>query len=61
MGRIQKRMGYALLQFKKGMKGQQLEDGKGVGGAGRLTRDTIKNFKITMALPLGKIKVTCKV
>ena len=54
-------MGYALLPFKKGMKGQQLEDGKGVGGAGRLTQDTIKKMKITMALPLGKIKVTCKV
>ncbi len=42
VGHIQKRMGSALLQYKKNMKGQQLEHGKGVGGAGRLTQDKEK-------------------
>ena len=37
IGHIQKRMGTALRQYKNNCRGTKLSDGKGVGGAGRLT------------------------
>ena len=37
VGHIRKRMGAALLEYKKRTKGQKLADRKGVGGAKRLT------------------------
>ena len=45
VGHIQKRMGSALLDYKKSMKGRKLSDGKGVGGAHRLTEDMIKRIQ----------------
>ena len=56
VGHVQKRIGYALLQYKKGMKGQQLEDGKGLGGAGRLTQDTIKKIQNYYGLAIRQNK-----
>ena len=56
VGHVQKRLGYALLQYKKGMKGQQLKDGKGVGGAGRLTQDTIKKIQNYYGLAIRQNK-----
>ena len=47
VGHVQKRMGTALRKYKKDMKGRKLADGKGVGGAGRLTDkviDRIQNY-----------------
>ena len=37
IGHIQKRMGTALRKYKNNHRGTRLSDGKGVGGAGRLT------------------------
>ena len=45
VGHVQKRIGSALEAYKKGMKGKVLSDGKGVGGAGRLTKDMIKRIQ----------------
>ena len=45
VGHVQKRMGSALTEFKKSMKGKKLSDGKGVGGAGRLTDDVVKKIQ----------------
>ena len=45
MGHVLKQIGCALLQYKKDMKGWQLQDGKGVRGTGRLTQDTIKKIQ----------------
>lgn len=45
VGHIQKRMGTALDAYKKSMRGKKLNDGKGVGGAGRLTQDVIKRIQ----------------
>ena len=56
VGQIQKRLGSALLQYKKNMKGQQLADGKGVGGAGRLTQDTIKRIQNYYGLAIRQNK-----
>ena len=47
VGHVQKRMGTRLRDYKKRMRGRKLSDGKGVGGAGRLTDkiiDKIQNF-----------------
>ena len=47
MGHVQKRIGTALRKYKKDMKGKKLEDGKGIGGKGRLTDkvvDKIQNY-----------------
>lgn len=47
VGHVQKRIGTALRKYKKDMKGKKLEDGKGVGGKGRLIDkvvDKIQNY-----------------
>ena len=41
LGHIQKRMGNALRNLTRDMKGKKLDDGKTVGGAGRLTKNKI--------------------
>eukprot|EP00112_Aurelia_sp_Birch-Aquarium-sp1_P021080 Seg5580.2 transcript_id=Seg5580.2/GoldUCD/mRNA.D3Y31 product="hypothetical protein" protein_id=Seg5580.2/GoldUCD/D3Y31 len=45
VGHVQKRMGAALTKYKQDMKGTKLLDGKGVGGAGRLTLEIIKKIQ----------------
>ena len=45
VGHVQKRMGAALTEFKRRMKGTKLSDGKGVAGAGRLTNQMIKKLQ----------------
>ena len=45
VGHVQKRMGAALTKYRKEMKGTKLLDGKGVGGAGRLTLEMIKKIQ----------------
>ena len=45
IGHIQKRMGAALRRFVTNMKGKKLEDGKTVGGKGRLTKDRINSIQ----------------
>ena len=56
VGHVQTRIGYALPQYKKGMKVQQLEDGKGAGGAGWLTQDTIKTIQNYYGLAIRQNK-----
>ena len=56
VGHIQKRMGSALLDYKKGMKGRKLSDGKGVGGAHRLTEDMIKRIQNYYGLSIRQNK-----
>ena len=46
IGHIQKRMGSALRLCVASMKGKRLDDGKTVGGKGRLTKDRINSVKI---------------
>lgn len=41
VGHIQKRMGRYLLELCKSLKGQKLDDGKPIGGKGRLTKSEI--------------------
>eukprot|EP00794_Sanderia_malayensis_P013660 gene13659-15089_t len=60
VGHIQKRMGSALLQYKKNMKGKKLSDGKGVGGAGRLTKDVIKQIQNYYGLAIRQNKGNLK-
>ena len=45
VGHIQKGIGTAFNEYKKGMKGKKLADEKTVGGAGRLTQDVIKRIQ----------------
>ena len=45
VGHVQKRMGAALTEFKRKMKGTKLSDGKGVAGAGRLANQMIKKLQ----------------
>ena len=56
VGHIQKRMGTALLDYKKNMRGQKLSDGKGVGGAQRLTQDMIKRIQNYYGLAIRQNK-----
>ena len=56
VGRIQKRMGSALMQYKKNMKGKKLAVGKGVGGAGRLTQDMINRVQNYYGLAIRQNK-----
>ena len=47
VGHVQKRVGSRLRRLKTEYKGTKLEDGKGIGGAGRLTDtkiDTLQNY-----------------
>ncbi len=60
VGHVQKRMGAALLDYKKANKGKKLADGKNVGGQGRLTDEVIKRFKTTMVLLTVKTQVTSR-
>ena len=54
VGHVQKRMGRHLLNLKARTKGK-LEDGKPIGGHGRLTETKIKNYKYIMAFQYVKI------
>ena len=45
VGHVQKRMGTALDEYKKMMRGMKLSYGEGEGGAGRLTQDMIKRIQ----------------
>ena len=45
VGHVQKRMGAALMEYKKSRKGKKLADGKNVGGQGRLTDESIKKIQ----------------
>ena len=56
VGHIQKRIGAALLEYKKKMKGQKLADGKGVGGAQRLTEGMIKRIQNYYGLSIRQNK-----
>ncbi|KAJ4432440.1 hypothetical protein ANN_21059 [Periplaneta americana] len=49
VGHVQKRMGSRLLKLTKDMKGKKLEDGKGIGGAGRLTKKEIQSIQMYYA------------
>ena len=47
VGHVQRRIGRALREFKRKMKGKKLEDNRPVGGRGRLTDvliDRIQNY-----------------
>ncbi len=47
VGNVQKRCGTSLRKLKNVSKGKKLSDGKGLGGAGRLTDklvDTLQNY-----------------
>lgn len=46
IGHIQKRMGMSLCNYKNKARGSKLEDGKGVGGAGRLTDPAIDRMQM---------------
>ncbi|KAJ4447244.1 hypothetical protein ANN_09248 [Periplaneta americana] len=46
VGHVQKHMGSRLLKLTKDMKGKKLEDGKGIGGAGRLTKKEIQSIQM---------------
>lgn len=46
VGHIQKRMGTQLRNLKKTLSGKKLEDGKGIGGYGRLTDALINKLQI---------------
>ncbi|KAJ4449279.1 hypothetical protein ANN_00677 [Periplaneta americana] len=46
VGHVQKRMGSRLLKLTKDMKGKKLEDGKGIGGAGGLTKKEIQSIQM---------------
>ena len=56
VGHIQKRMGTALTEYKKGMKGKKLADEKTVGGAGRLTQEVIKRIQNYYGFAIRKNK-----
>ena len=56
VGHIQKRMGSALLEYKKNKKGLKLSDGKGIGGAGRLTQDVIERIQNYYGLAIRQNK-----
>jgi len=45
VGHVQKRMGAALMEYKKSRKGKKLADGKNLGGQGRLTEESIKKIQ----------------
>eukprot|EP00794_Sanderia_malayensis_P019336 gene19336-21256_t len=60
VGHIQKRMGAALLEYKKKMKGQKLSDGKNVGGPQRLTKDLIKRIQNYYGLSIRQNKGNLK-
>ena len=50
VGHIQKRIGRALREYKKKMKGKTLQDGKAVSGKGRLTDVMVdRNSKLLRA------------
>ena len=49
-------MGAALLEYKKRMKGQKRADGKGVGGANRLTEGMIKRIQNYCGLSIRQNK-----
>ena len=53
MGHIQKRMGTALRELKRKNKGMKLNDGKTIGGKGRLTNVIIDKIQNYMDRPLG--------
>ena len=64
IGHVQKRLGTALRKLKKDLKGQKLDDGKPVGGAGRLTDgmiDTLQQY-YGMAIRdnVGDLQATAK-
>lgn len=46
VGHVQKRMGTRLRNLKKKLSGKKLEDGKGIGGVGRLTDPIIDKFQV---------------
>ena len=45
MGHVQKRMGTALRNLKVQYRGQELSDGKTIGGTGRLTDSRINSLQ----------------
>ena len=45
LGHVQKRMGKALLELISKMRGHKLDDGKSVGGKGRLTRRMVDHIQ----------------
>ena len=45
VGHVQKRLGTNLREYKRKGKGQKLSDGKGIGGAGRLTDKVIDKMQ----------------
>ena len=45
IGHVHKRMGSALLELKQRMRGRKLDDGKTIGGKGRLTKDAIESLQ----------------
>ena len=60
VGHIQKRIGTALREYKRKMKGIRLADGKSVSGKGRLTDVMINKFKIILVSVSETIRVTCR-
>lgn len=46
VGHVQKRMGTRLRNLKKKLSGKKLADGKGIGGAGRLTDSVIDKLQV---------------
>ncbi|KAJ4446444.1 hypothetical protein ANN_13140 [Periplaneta americana] len=46
VGHVQKRVGSGLLKLTKDMKGKKLEDGKVIGGTGRLTKKEIQSIQM---------------
>lgn len=54
VGHVQKRMGAKLRRLRKEMKGEKLEDGKGLSGRGRLTDSEIDNLQLYYGLAIRR-------
>lgn len=54
VGHVQKRLGSRLRKLKKEMKGKRLEDGKVIGGAGRLTDSEIDKLQTYYGLAIRR-------
>ena len=55
-GHIQKRMGTALRKLLQDYKGKKLEDGKGLGGRGRLTHKLVDTLQVFYGLAIRNNK-----
>ena len=59
IGHVQKRMGAGLIELKRKMKEEKLDDGKGIGGKGRLTEKRIAEIQNNFGYAIREMRPCC--